>query len=93
MAGILTADGLFVTGNSDFFTTPMETGDISIEAKEALLSDKTEQQGENDETVIHNAQELSEQTTKRPNTSSDGINYRRTWSQQNVGNGYKSPAR
>ena len=84
MAEILTADRLFVIDNSDFFTTPMETGDIGNEEEEALLSDKTEQEGENDKTMINNAPELSEQTTKQANTSSDGNNCHKTSSQQKV---------
>ena len=41
MAEILTADGLFVTDNSACLTRQVETGDISNEEEEALLSEKT----------------------------------------------------
>ena len=41
--------------------------------------------------MIHNSQELSEQTIKRRNTSSDGNNYPRTSSQQNVSKDHTRP--
>ena len=40
MAEILTAEGLFVTNNSACLTRQVETGDISNEEEEALLSEK-----------------------------------------------------
>ena len=42
MAEILTTDGLFVTDNSVCLTRQAETGDISNEEEEALLSEKIE---------------------------------------------------
>ena len=42
MAEILTADGLFVSDNSACLTRQVQTGDISNEEEEALLSEKTE---------------------------------------------------
>ena len=39
---ILTTDDLFVTDNSACLTRQVETGDISNEEEEALLSEKTE---------------------------------------------------
>ena len=42
MAEILTTDSLFVTDNSACLTRQVETGDISNEEEEALLSEKTE---------------------------------------------------
>ena len=42
MAEILTTDGLFLTDNSACLTRQVETGDISNEEEEALLSEKIE---------------------------------------------------
>ena len=42
MAEILTAEDLFVTDNSACLARQVETGDISNEEEEALLSEKTE---------------------------------------------------